>query len=269
MTAGQAECGVSFQDALTFAAAAGAPVVEVAAIHQRTASALGVLADSSIQRPRDLDDKVYAGFGYPNEEPTVRAVIEADGGRGEFTTVTLDSAAYEALYAKRADTTIVFTAWEGVEAELRGHRAALLRVQRLRLPAVLPGRARLRFSMAGSRARPRPAVRGGDRPWLRARGADPRRLSRRSSPRTPSLRCEPDLPLASQTYSTRAVTRDADGRSAQTLERWTGYSRFLYEQGLLTGPMASRSPHRLTTPRCSRTTSCRRRDRTVSEPPAP
>ncbi len=110
MTAGQAECGISFQDALTFAVAAGAPVASVMAILQRTASALAVLADSPIQRPRDLDGKVYAGFGYPNEEPTVRTIIQADGGKGEFTTVTLDSAAYEALYSKRADVTLPFTA---------------------------------------------------------------------------------------------------------------------------------------------------------------
>ena len=32
----------------------------VAAILQRTASAIGVLADSPIQRPRDLDGKTYA-----------------------------------------------------------------------------------------------------------------------------------------------------------------------------------------------------------------
>ena len=34
--------------------------------------------------------------------------------------MTLDTAAYEALYAKRADFTIPFTAWEGVEAKERG-----------------------------------------------------------------------------------------------------------------------------------------------------
>ncbi len=99
MTAGQAECGVSFQDALTFAVAAGAPIVSVAAILQKTASAIAVLADSGIATPRDLDGKVYAGFGYPNEIPTLKTVIKADGGTGTFTTVTLDTAAYEALYA--------------------------------------------------------------------------------------------------------------------------------------------------------------------------
>ena len=41
------------------------------------------------------------------------SVIKADGGTGKFKTVTLETAAYEALYAKRADFVITFTAWEG------------------------------------------------------------------------------------------------------------------------------------------------------------
>src|SRR5207249_103481 len=116
----QAECGISFQDSMTFAVAKGADIVSVAAILQKTASAIGVLADGPILRPRDLDGKTYAGFGYPNEVPTLKAVIKADGGKGDFKVATLDAAAYEALYNKSADFTIPFTAWEGVEAQLRG-----------------------------------------------------------------------------------------------------------------------------------------------------
>ena len=120
LAAHQAECGISFQDSMTFAVAAGADIVSVAAILQKTASAIGVLADGPIQRPRDLDGKTYAGFGYPNEDPTLKFVIKADGGKGVFKTATLDAAAYEALYNHQADFTIPFTAWEGVEADQRG-----------------------------------------------------------------------------------------------------------------------------------------------------
>jgi ABC-type nitrate/sulfonate/bicarbonate transport system substrate-binding protein len=120
IAAHQAECGISFQDALTFAAAAGAPVRSVMAILQHTAQEIAVLESSSITRPRELDGKVYAGFGYPNEVPTLKSVIQEDGGTGEFDVVTLDTAAYEALYQERADFVITFSAWEGIEAEQRG-----------------------------------------------------------------------------------------------------------------------------------------------------
>ena len=120
LAAGQADCGISFQDSLTFAVAAGAPIKSVMAILQHEASAIAVLASSPIQRPSELDGKTYAGFGYPNEAPTIKYVIRADGGKGDFRTVTLDSTAYQALYSKQADFTIPFTAWEGVEAQEKG-----------------------------------------------------------------------------------------------------------------------------------------------------
>ena len=116
IAAHQAECGISFQDSLTFAAAAGAPIVSTMAILQHTAQEIAVLDSSAIARPRDLDGKTYAGFGYPNEVPTLQAVIRHDGGTGTFDTVTLDTAAYEALYTKRADFVIPFAAWAGTEA---------------------------------------------------------------------------------------------------------------------------------------------------------
>ena len=119
LAAGQAECGISFQDSLTFAVAAGAPITSVMAILQHTAQEVAVLESSSITRPKELDGKTYAGFGYPNEVPTLKAVIQHDGGTGEFDVVTLDTAAYEALYAKRADFVITFAAWEGIEAGQR------------------------------------------------------------------------------------------------------------------------------------------------------
>lgn len=239
MTAGQAECGISFQDALTFAAAAGAPVVSVAAILQRTASALAVLADSDIERPRDLDGKVYAGFGYPNEEPTVRQIIQADGGTGEFTTVTLDSAAYEALYNHRADVTISFTAWEGVEADLRGIGLRYFVFSDYGFPefyqVVLACDARwLEREPDLARRFVAATVRG-----FEVAVDDPEAAVEALVAENPGVfDANPDLPLASQRYLDEGgYLVDADGRfGQQTLERWTGYSRFLYEQGLLTGP---------------------------------
>jgi ABC-type nitrate/sulfonate/bicarbonate transport system substrate-binding protein len=117
---GQADIGVSFPPSVVFSRAAGLDVVSVAAVMQTNVTELAVLASSDIQRPRDFDGRLYAGFGLPFEAPQIRTVIQADGGRGEFETATLSTAAYEALYNERADFTEIFTAWEGVEAQLRG-----------------------------------------------------------------------------------------------------------------------------------------------------
>jgi ABC-type nitrate/sulfonate/bicarbonate transport system substrate-binding protein len=232
----QAECGISFQDSMTFAVAAGVKARSVMAILQRTASQIAVLEASTIDRPRDLDGRTYGGFGYPNEVPTVRFVIQHDGGKGEFKNVVIDTAAYEALYAKRVDFTIPFTAWEGVEADLRGIDLRYFAFTDYGFPefyqvvlacdpdwlAREPDAAR-RFVAA--------TVRGFE---LAAR--DPDAAAAMLIEENPgAFDANPELPKASaRLLSTEGYYVDDSGRvGRQTLERWQGYSGFLYEQGLL------------------------------------
>jgi ABC-type nitrate/sulfonate/bicarbonate transport system substrate-binding protein len=236
IAAGQAECGISFQDAMTFAVAAGAPTVSVMAILQHTAQEIAVLDSSAIKRPRDLDGKTYAGFGYPNEDPTLKAVIKADGGKGDFTTVTLDTAAYEALYAKRADFVITFSAWEGIEAGQRGIPLRTFAFTDYGFPDFYQ------------------VVLACDRRWLdrepdlakafvsaSARGFEfaadhPDDAAAILVAQNPGVfDGSPDLPAASQRFlADGGYLLDAQGIvGRQTLERWQGYSGFLYEQGLL------------------------------------
>ena len=236
MTSHQAECGISFQDSLTFAAAAGVDIVSVAAILQRTASAIGVLADSAIQRPRDLDGKTYGSFNYPNEVPTLKSVIKADGGKGEFKVAGLDSAAYEALYSKRVDFTIPFTAWEGVEADLRGIKLRYFQFADYGFPDFYQ------------------VVLACDRQWLEKDPDAAKRFVAATVAGFTFSAQQPDeaagllvsenpgvfdankeLPKKSQEFLVEGgYLLDPQGRfGTQTLERWRGYSDFLYQQGLL------------------------------------
>ena len=236
LAAHEADCGISFQDSMTFAVAAGADIVSVAAILQRTASAIGVLADSPIQRPRDLDGKTYAGFGYPNEDPTLKFVIKADGGTGVFKTATLDSAAYEALYNHRADFTIPFTAWEGVEADQRGIKLRYFQFADYGFPDFYQ------------------VVLACDRQWLEKDPDAAKRFVAATaagfafSAQHPDeaaallvsenpgvFDANKDLPRASQEFLVKGgFLLDAQGTfGTQTLDRWRGYSGFLYQQGLL------------------------------------
>jgi ABC-type nitrate/sulfonate/bicarbonate transport system substrate-binding protein len=238
IAAGQTECGISFQDALTFASAAGAPTVSVMAILQHTAQEIAVLATSSVQRPRDLDGRTYAGFGYPNEEPTLKSVIKADGGTGTFTTVTLETAAYEALYAKRADFVITFTAWEGIEAGLRGIDLRTFAFGEYGFPdfyqVVLACDSRwLAAEPALARAFVEATVRG-----FTFAADDPAAAASILVAQNPGVfDGNPALPAASQRFlSEGGYLRDTSGVvGRQTMERWTGYSGFLYDQGLLAG----------------------------------
>jgi ABC-type nitrate/sulfonate/bicarbonate transport system substrate-binding protein len=238
IAAGQAECGISFQDALTFAAAAGAPIVSVMAILQRTAQEIAVLDSSDITRPRDLDGRTYAGFGYPNEEPTLRSVIKADGGTGTFTTVTLDTAAYDALYAKRADFVITFAAWEGIEAAERGIELRTFAFGDYGFPdfyqvvlacdsrwlAAEPDLAR---AFIGATAR-----------GFAFAAEDPDAAAALLVSENPGVfDGNPELPAKSQRFLTDGgyLVDETGAIGRQTLAKWQGYSGFLFDEGLLVG----------------------------------
>ena len=236
LAAHQAECGISFQDAMTFAVAAGADIVSVVAILQKTASAIGVLADGPIERPRDLDGKTYAGFGYPNEVPTLKAVIQADGGTGDFTVATLDAAAYEALYNHKADFTIPFTAWEGVEAEERGIGLRYFQFADYGFPefyqvVLACDRQWLEREPDAARRFVAATVRG-----FELAASDPDKAAALLVAQNPGVfDANPALTGDSQRFlADGGFLVDAEGKvGPQTLERWQGYSGFLYEQGLL------------------------------------
>jgi ABC-type nitrate/sulfonate/bicarbonate transport system substrate-binding protein len=237
VAAKQANCGISFQDSLTFAAAAGAPIVSTMAILQHTAQEIAVLESSAITRPKDLDGTVYAGFGYPNEVPTVAAVIRADGGRGEFDSVTLDTAAYEALYAKRADFVITFPAWEGIEAAQRGIGLRSFRFTDYGFPDFY--QVVLACDRDWVASEPYAAQRfiGATVRGLEFAAANPDEAAAILVAQNPGVfDANPDLPAASARFMAESgLLVDAAGRvGVQTLEQWTGYSSFLYEQGLLT-----------------------------------
>jgi ABC-type nitrate/sulfonate/bicarbonate transport system substrate-binding protein len=119
--AGSAEFGINFQGPMTFAKAAGSPVTSVMAILQKRSTGIGVKADrDDITSPADLDGKTYAGFGSPGEKETLTTIVKNAGGTGDVTIVTLQTSAYEAVYAGEADATTPFATWEAIEADLRG-----------------------------------------------------------------------------------------------------------------------------------------------------
>ena len=236
VAARQAECGISFQDSMTFAVAAGVPVVSVMAILQHTAQEIAVLDSSPLQRPRDLDGRTYAGFGYPNEVPTLQAVIKADGGTGKFDTVTLDTAAYEALYNKRADFVITFSAWEGVEAAQRGIALRTFKFTDHGFPdfyqVVLACDADwLAANPATARAFVGATARGFEVAAASPDEAAAILVAQNPGSSTPTRSCPPPPPGS---WPSRGCWWTRTGKvGVQTLAQWTGYSSFLFEQGLL------------------------------------
>jgi len=238
VSSGAAECGISTQEGATFAIAAGAKERSVMAILAHTATDIAVRDDGTITRPRDLDGKLYAGFGLPQEVPELKAVIQADGGTGTFKVATLDTAAYEALYSGKADFTITFTAWEGIEAQERGVKLKTF--------------AFTDYGLPDSYA----VVLVCNNDWLAAHGDVARRFLAATVGGFEEAAADPDgaaakliaanpgvfdanlaLPLDSARYLTENRLYGPTGSIGhQTAAQWDGLSGFLYGTGLMAGP---------------------------------
>ncbi|MFF3371580.1 ABC transporter substrate-binding protein [Streptomyces sp. NPDC002680] len=121
IAAHKADFGISYQEGITTARAAGQDITSVYAVTQKTNVTVSVRADrDDITSPKDLDGKTYAGFGAPYEKALLQKVIQQDGGKGDFKQVTLNTSAYAALYAGKADFAMPMPTWEGLEAKLTG-----------------------------------------------------------------------------------------------------------------------------------------------------
>ncbi len=93
----------------------------VAAVCQSDLSAIVTLADGDVDRPADLDGGRYASYDARFEDHIVARLIENDGGRGEFESITPPKLGiWDTLLEGNADATWVFTPWEGLLAERDG-----------------------------------------------------------------------------------------------------------------------------------------------------
>ncbi|MCQ4122005.1 ABC transporter substrate-binding protein [Rhodococcus sp. FXJ9.536] len=236
--AGNAEFGVSFQSSATFSKAAGAQTKSVLAPLQHWATGIAVKADrADITRPRDLDGKIYAGFADPDGEATLKQIIRNDGGKGEFTTVTLGTSAYEAVYSGTADFTVSFFAWEGIEAEHQGTPMRYFHYTDFGFPdayaLVIEGNEGW---MADHPEEARKFVQALQRGYQFA-AEQPDQAAQMLIDANPGAFPDESLVRESQQMLSSQYMVDAAGTvGTQTTEKWAGYSGFLFEHGLLTGP---------------------------------
>lgn len=235
---GNAEFGVSFQSSSVFAKAAGAQTVSVMAPLQHWATGIAVRADrADITRPRDLDGKVYAGFGNPDSEAMLRQIIRNDGGKGEFETVTLGTSAYEAVYSGEADFTVSFFAWEGIEAEHRGTPMRYFDYTDYGFPDAYA--LIIEANKPWLDAHPQQARKfvGALHRGYRFAADHPDEAAKMLIDANPGAFTDEALVYESQRMLSANYMRDENGRvGTQSLRRWTEYSQFLFDRGLLTGP---------------------------------
>jgi ABC-type nitrate/sulfonate/bicarbonate transport system substrate-binding protein len=118
VSSGRADVAVSSTENILAAAAAGDPVVSIAAMLATNTAAFAVLESSDIDTPADFAGKLYAAFGVGYEEAILRTLIDAAGGTGSVESIILNVSGFDALLAGFADIVWIFAGWQGIQAEL-------------------------------------------------------------------------------------------------------------------------------------------------------
>ncbi len=97
------------------------PLIAIATVLAKDASAIVTLRRSGIEYPGQLDGKTYASYKARFEDHIVRQLIRNDGGQGELNVIYPEKPGiWNTLLTGKADATWIFLPWEGVEARLKG-----------------------------------------------------------------------------------------------------------------------------------------------------
>ena len=232
---GVADVAFSFPTYVPYFRASGIDVVSIAAVLQSNPTEIAVLADGEIRRPRDLDGGTYGGFGSPAEQLQWEWVIKADGGEGDIEGVILDTLAYEALYAGRVQAVESFVTWEGIEAAQREIELRTWKYTEFGIPdfpgvVLIAGRALIDEDPELLTRFLRATIRG-----YEFAASDPEEAAQMLI----EIAGEDHFPIPELVFESAQLLADeyyldAEGRwGSQTLQQWSGYTSWLFEQGLL------------------------------------
>jgi ABC-type nitrate/sulfonate/bicarbonate transport system substrate-binding protein len=233
---GKADFGFSYSAGVAFARASGADVTSVFAVLQHTALEIGYRADrKDIRTPRDLDGKIYAGFGTPDEKPLLQTVIRDAGGKGVFKDVTLNTSAYDAVYRGKADFTLPLATWEVIQARLAGKPLKTFKLARYGVPpeysALIASSTRFLRSDPGVARRFLAATTRG----YQYAADHPRAAADILIAANKQVLTQPQLVYESAALMARSYYRNGTGQvGTQTLGVWRGYVHFLFAHGVLT-----------------------------------
>lgn len=127
VAAGQAQFGVSYQEALTNARVTGVPLVSIGAILQHNTSGFASPVEKKIDRPKAFEGKTYGGFGGPNEIEIIQSVMKEDGGDvSKVKNINIGNTDFFTAVKRDVDFAWIYYGWTGIEAELRGQKLNMI-----------------------------------------------------------------------------------------------------------------------------------------------
>jgi len=123
VASGNADFGVSYQEAVTLARSEQVPIVSIAAVIQHNTSGFAAPADIGLKSPHDLEGKKYGGgWNLAIEEAMLDTLMKSVGADPSKVNVVTTGSGDFFTSVERGDIDFawIFYGWTGVEAELRG-----------------------------------------------------------------------------------------------------------------------------------------------------
>lgn len=122
VAANTAQFGISYQENVTFARAAGVPIVSIAAVIQHNTSGFISPKSEGITRPADFAGKKYGGWGTDIETALVKHLMVEDGANpDEVNIITMgDTEFFAACDADEIDFGWAYEAWTLQDAMIKG-----------------------------------------------------------------------------------------------------------------------------------------------------
>jgi ABC-type nitrate/sulfonate/bicarbonate transport system substrate-binding protein len=122
VASGKAQFGISYQEGVTYARAAGVPLVSIAAVIQHNTSGFASLKEKNILSPKDFEGKTYGGWGSDVEAATIKYLMDQAGA--DFSEVKImttgDADFFQASASGQIDFAWIFEGWAGIEAKQKG-----------------------------------------------------------------------------------------------------------------------------------------------------
>jgi putative hydroxymethylpyrimidine transport system substrate-binding protein len=220
LLAGRADVGILDIQDLGIARQRGRDIVGIAALVQHPLAAL--IAQPSIERPRDLNGRTVGVSGLPSDPAFLRAIVDADGGDyGSIRQVTIGFAAVSALSSRKVDAVPAFWSVEGVTLRHRGRQVREFRADEYGAPpypeVVVMTTRRILDRRRADIARVLAAIRDGARSVLRDPAPAVRQIAEAAGA------AEEDL-IAAQLRALRPVLDPSLRLDRGVLERWASFA---------------------------------------------
>ncbi|AFV01380.1 Hydroxymethylpyrimidine ABC transporter, substrate-binding protein component [Dehalobacter sp. UNSWDHB] len=124
---GKVDFGISAQEQVTSARLSDLPLVSLATIIQHNTSGFVSLRSKNILTAKDFEGKTYGGWGLPSETAILTALMQKENADfSKINMVNIGETDQLASLNSNIDLTWIFYGWTGIQAEIRGQELNMI-----------------------------------------------------------------------------------------------------------------------------------------------